>query len=468
MNADEQIKRISDTWSKLVSVFQEKDVNLMSQSLLKDMRHLCEAVICKVCFPSNNDYNYEMIKRALNTVRKIKDKRFLLEWHECLQSAVSHYCVDENNSPYLMCRYLPYILRIKKMLADEYGIVCFSDITSELLKYGDELEAYYNNIAQVLYSAEEICEAEEVYQTMYLISQKAIYVHDKLLYELTLVPAGIHLSKAEGIIVYSKYNVHTRYGVRVALARCEVLQSAMYMPVILLCRYTLSIQPAELNVFAKIMGNDLRISRKNIEYRNLMDILQKTRYNLYYLLKGSDKLFSLFEEKMLMNVSRARLVPIFRKARALLMSNSPGVNVLSYLLYTFNYSIMYDQLGSDSLSYMSNLCLDKKCYAFEKMPFCSSLTNHNSRLEDVFMCVNAEGRECQLLAKRIEYNTEKNGALFTDVEELLKYKKKSEIDELVNLFNSSLYVRHEYRRIEWYKNRFLYIKGFADKTAYIV
>ena len=186
------------------------------------------------------------------------------------------------------------------------------------------------------------------------------------------------------------------------------------------------------------------------------------------ILKEDNRLYSAFEEKLLNGVSNARLAPMFRKVRAMLLSKAPGANVLAYILCTFNYAIMHDQLGFEEISYMSDLYLRKQCYAFERMPFCSSLRNHNPRIEDVFSCIDDAGRECELLARKIEQNTERKGELFTDVEELLKYKSMSEIETLVNQFNSLLYARHDYREIKWYKQQFLYVKGFADKTDYIL
>ena len=468
MRAEEQIVKISKSWDKLVQKHQDDDVDFMSQNMLKDMRHLCEAVICLVCFPQEPDYNYELIRVSLSAIRKVKDKRFLLEFHECVQNSVSHYCIDENNSPFLLYSYLPYVLRIKRMLREEYGIDCFSCISSSLLRYDRDLEEYYYNIARSIYSAEEVKEVQEVSQTMYLHSQKTIYIRGMLMYEITLIPAGIHLSKAEGIIVYSRHNVHTRYGIRVGLVRREVSQSQMQMPISLLIGYALYIQPAELNTFAKILGFDLRISRRSKEYKNLMNILQNSRCGLNDILGGADNLFARFEEKLQAGLTSVRLLPVFKKCREILSLKKPGVNVLSYLLCTFSYTIMREQLGVEPLSYMSGLYLKRKCYAFEKMPFCTALSNHNTRITDVFLSVNAEKREHELLARKIEQNTEKNGELFMDVSELLKYKTLEEIEAFVNKFNSSLYSQHTHREIKWYKKQFLYIKGYADKTAYIL
>ena len=468
MSAEKQIVKISEAWNKLVQRYQDDDVDFMSQNMLKDMRHLCEAVICLVCFPQESDFNYNLIRVSLSAIRKVKDKRFLLEFHECVQNSVSHYCIDENNSPFLLYRYLPYVLRIKRMLREEYGIDCFSCISTNLLRYDRELEEYYYNIAQVIYSTEEAKGEQEVSQTMYLHSQKTIYVRGMLMYEITLLPAGIHLSKAEGIIVYSKHNVHTRYGIRVSLVRREVSQAQMKMPISLLIGYEMYIQPAELNTFAKILGFDMRVSRRNIEYKNLMSILQRSRYRLNDILGGEDNLFVRFEEKLQAGVTSVRLLPVFKKAREILSLKKPGVNVLAYLLCTFNYVIMQEQLGIEPLSYMSGLYLKSKCYAFEKMPFCTGLSNHNTRIEDVISSVNAEEREHELLARKIEHNTEKNGELFMDVSELLKYKTLEEIEGLINKFNSSLCLQHSHREIKWHNKEFLYVKGYADKTAYIL
>lgn len=54
------------------------------------------------------------------------------------------------------------------------------------------------------------------------------------------------------------------------------------------------------------------------------------------------------------------------------------------------------------------------------MPFASNLPEHNSRLSDLFDCIEIIGREHELLGRKIRINTEINAQLYTPLSELNK------------------------------------------------
>ena len=52
------------------------------------------------------------------------------------------------------------------------------------------------------------------------------------------------------------------------------------------------------------------------------------------------------------------------------------------------------------------------------MPFCTSLKNHNPRLEDVISAIPISGREYELIARRVMINTEQEGLLYSPKEKI--------------------------------------------------
>lgn len=94
---------------------------------------------------------------------------------------------------------------------------------------------------------------------------------------------------------------------------------------------------------------------------------------------------------------------------------------------------------------MKGLYLDIKVLPFEEMPFNSSLCNHNPSIYDLLSCIKTEGREHELLARRININADTYGKLYTKTDELAGFEN---IDELVKTYNDSLYRKHQNRRLE--------------------
>ena len=113
---------------------------------------------------------------------------------------------------------------------------------------------------------------------------------------------------------------------------------------------------------------------------------------------------------------------------------------------------------------MKGLYLDIKVLPFEEMPFNSSLCNHNPSIYDLLSCIKTEGREHELLARRININADTYGKLYTKTDELAGFEN---IDELVKTYNDSLYRKHQNRRLE-IMGKNLFVKGYEDDTKEII
>lgn len=90
--------------------------------------------------------------------------------------------------------------------------------------------------------------------------------------------------------------------------------------------------------------------------------------------------------------------------------------------------------------------------------------NRVSLGHDVFICIDYSSRKHELFARFIKNNTERNGALYTPVNEV-QYFEEPEI--LVEKYNGVLYKKHQHLRIESYKEHF-YIKEYEDHVRNII
>ena len=101
---------------------------------------------------------------------------------------------------------------------------------------------------------------------------------------------------------------------------------------------------------------------------------------------------------------------------------------------------------------------------FDRMPYCTSLCQHNPRIYDLFNSIPVSGHEHELFARSIKNNTEIEGKLFTPKSEIEGFE---DIDELIRKYNAALYYKHTGRRLEEYKGH-IYIREYAKDSAEII
>ena len=74
-------------------------------------------------------------------------------------------------------------------------------------------------------------------------------------------------------------------------------------------------------------------------------------------------------------------------------------------------------------------------------------------------------KEHELFARHIQNNTEIEGMLFTPQKDIVGFDN---IDALISTYNRKLYLpKHEHRKLMTFHD-FVYIKGYADDSAFII
>ena len=85
---------------------------------------------------------------------------------------------------------------------------------------------------------------------------------------------------------------------------------------------------------------------------------------------------------------------VLDRARDLSQHRRAGRNIVRYLLLRLNNKIIKHQLESSSRNgYLSSLHLKNGCIPFDKMPFNTSLIDHNPKISDLFESIPPEGRK---------------------------------------------------------------------------
>ena len=173
-----------------------------------------------------------------------------------------------------------------------------------------------------------------------------------------------------------------------------------------------------------------------VEYNNLMRYLTLENTNLLNLVLMPNLVYQ--EEKQKIGLASTKYIfSLLEQCRIIVSGRTSGYKIIRYLLYTMKNINIKKQLNKGSpLTYMSNLSLKSKCFPFEKLPFVMSMADHTPTGEDLFMSLENENCEYELLARHILNNIEQNGILYTPLNDVLGY---GNIEELIKIFNSKLY-----------------------------
>ena len=114
-----------------------------------------------------------------------------------------------------------------------------------------------------------------------------------------------------------------------------------------------------------------------------------------------------------------------------------------------NNRVIKWQYSGKQCECLSNLYLQYGCIPFERMPYCTSLRQHNPKIYDLMEAIPNVEREHELFARLMKNSTEIEGRLFTNMEEINGFEN---IGRLESQYNSTLYYKHGGRRLKEYKN----------------
>lgn len=463
-NIDHDIVRIDKVICGNIAKFDTSERGLLAQNILSQLRNLVEHVALKIFSRGRNiDGSYDNIQKAIQFVNANGKYRFLSRFHKLLQISASHYTLDEENSERLMLKYYEYLLRIKSFLHKTYGIDVLENISEFPINTDSIMNEYYEKIAKKVNQPAAV-RTSVAYDDRYYIQKKVpFFVDYEVYYEITFTRANDKASKFDRIIAFTKIDISPYYAVKLSVSNDSIQILGKEMPIQIIDNWQVSIRPCELNNFADIFGDHQKIGGTK-EYYELMRFLTSTGLNLVEIIDFSDRIYSKVKRRVTENARATHFFKILGKCREINSNNGRGKNVLRYLLLRLNNRIIKSQRNSEPCEKLSNLFLEYGCIPFDKMPFNTSLRNHNPKLRDLFECLDSSNRIHELFARHIKNNTEIKGQLYTPIKDIVTFEN---IDGLIQSFNNSLYYKHQHRRLENFKDH-IYIKGYEEATHQII
>lgn len=464
---DENIIICSDCICHNIEKYDEKDRGRLSQNILGQLRNLVEYIAVKIY--SNEKHidktkeQYEIIQESIRYIRNYGKFKFLYKFHKLLQISVSHYTFDEENSERLMLKYYEYLIRIKKYLKDKFSMNILENLEAFPTNTDSTLNEYYKKIAEKI-EKPSLNISERARNSKYYVHKiKPFFISQNIYYEVTLSDANDHVSKFDRIIAFTKHDISPYYAVNCSIDKDLIHILDKNMPIYVIDNWNVSIRNCELNNLAKIFGINVKIN-KNQEYNKLMEYLTETSLNLVDIINLNKVDYKKVTDFIKQESERSPICDILDKCRHICVNELKGHNIIRYLLYHLNNKIIKKQYDNKSCSLLSNLYLKNKCIPFDKMPFNTSLANHNPKFIDLLYCIDTKQREHELFARVIKNNTEQDGQLYTSKKDLAPIQN---INTLVKKWNSSLYWKHKGRKLEEYKE-FLYFKQYEEDSVNIV
>lgn len=379
-----------------------------------------------------------------------------------MQISVSHYTPDENASERLMLKYYEYLLKIKSLLLKEFELEVLLKIHEFPIQLDKTTQEYYEKITEKI---DRPLSSKPLKDRYYIQKIKPFFINNEVYYEVTFTKSHDMVDKFDRIIAFTKLDIIQNYAVDLFIEKVYIEILGKQMPINIIQNWEVSIRPCELKNFAKIFGISINIQSSHKEYKELMHFLTQTSLSLseYVIQNQSD--YEDIKNKIIEG-SKVQFFNVLDRCRILLLGNRPASNIISYLLYIMNNKIIKQQIHNESNFKLSDLFLKWGCIPFDQIPFTTSLINHNPRIYDLFECIDHENREHEFLARYIQNNTETKSELFTPLTELEKF---DELNIIVRKYNSLIYRKTQSNRlIEFYKDKFLYIKGYKENTIEII
>lgn len=450
-----------------ISQLSFSDRGLLSQNILGQIRNFVEYIAIKA-YSNGQDVDpndYDLNVAALKDMQRRGDLRFLYRFHEMLQKSVSHYTVDKDGSERLMLKYYEHLLKIKLYLKQTFILNVLENISDFPLNTDTELSDYYEKIAERIEAPSALSYLVTTYNDRYYVQKvKPFFVNQKIYYEVTFTTANANVSKFDQVIAFTQHEIVDNYAVKFSIHNDTIRILEKDMSILVIDGYDVSIRPCEWNNLSKILGSIVKHSTNSNEYRELMRYLSVVRLSLTELVSSDQDYYDFIKGQITAGAQSVKIYELLDQCRTIIVDNKPGANVLRYLLHKMNNRVIKLQYWREQCEWLSKLYLNYGCIPFDRMPYCTSLRQHNPKIYDLFESIPVSGHEHEMFTRYIKNNTEIEGHLFTSKAEIEGFE---DVEGLIRKYNSSLYYKHTGRRIEEYKDH-LYIKSYVEDSTEII
>lgn len=416
-----------------------KDRGLLSENILSQIRNLAEDIAILINNKENSldhDCHYKHVEEAMNYVSKVAKYKYIKEFHEFLQSTVSHYTPSENDAERLMLHYFRYLCMFKETLAKECNLIVLEKL-EDFPIYEDNLtKEHYKEICSKIEQVKDLTNKSLRRGRFYVNKCRPIYANGKLYYELTLTKATNYTNKFERILMYSKHYIPDNYSIKLSYVEKKVKIFSYDTKIKVIDNYVVSIRPCEIQNFWHFFGEDKKIEDTYSEYMNLMKILKEDNLNILELLTKDEEKYNNYLLVIKEKARNNNISELLELLHDRLKEKLPGNNIFRYCLVKMENVVIKDQQQETKNSNIGNLYIKNGSIPFDAMPYAMSLSNHNNiSWFHLNKAIDSTNREYEMLGRYIRNNSESNGILYTDKNEVDCF---GNVDELIKQYNKAL------------------------------
>lgn len=473
-NASEQIIQCSNFIDSLFKGGLD-DRGLVSQGVSGHLRNLVEGIIVACGSGPEQHFDYQQIGVCIGVLKARSEYRHLIRFHELLQKSFSHYTLDPDGSERLMLKYVEFLIFVRNLCSEKLGLEILPNLEKFKLNTDPALAEYQDAIAGAIERLPHVpMDGKRQADRYYVDRIRPFFVNWKTYYEVTFRNATDFTAKTDRLIAFTNLDVGSQYSRKFWLRQVTIKVVGCELPITLIEDYSISIRPTELTKLGMILDDDAkRITANSIEYLNLSRLLTRTGLSLLDIVEQDDSSFSFYMAQLSEGAKTNYISNTLGRARTFIKSDLQGTNLLRYLLVNLNNRVLKKQIaqGGEKKMY-GGLNASSQCYPFEKMPFASSLRNHNVSLLDLFRSVPVDGREHELLNRRLRNLIQQKGSVYVKVEDLAsegldRVESLRELEPLVDRFNSQLGGSHASRKMILDKGQ-IFIKEYEDTVSEII
>lgn len=378
---------------------------------------------------------------------------------------------DDGQSERLMLKYYDFLWQIRKFLREQYGMSVLHNLEKFPLHIEDSIDQqYYESIANAVNSVTP--QSGKLCQSRYYIQKKVpFFIGTERYYEITLQLAGIYSTKYNRITAYTKMNITTDYSIQVGYREIAIDLWGVLSKIKVITNWEVSIEPSCLNMIAKSLFFNTRISSKYGEYHALMHFLTETGMNFLDLIDLQEVRFSDIIDRIYENTSTSNFKDVLLNIRekCSIKSNFLGRNTIRYLLINLREealeSVFPNQFAKKRLS--GEINLSSRCFPFEKNPFISNLsgsrTSENGNIQKIIKVVGYDKLDAMRPYLFLKNSIKQTGEIYFEMG--LNQLDNSSITE----YNSQLdsWEREQGLQIN-VENDYAYIESYEKTTIFIL
>lgn len=439
------------------------DRGLLSINILGQIRNLVDHICVKIFLKrggKKESVYYNNITKAKPWVSARYG--FINSLNRLLQISTSHYTCDPEGSERLMLKYYAYLLKLKKLMADEYDTVILHNLSKFPLNNDHTFSEYHQAIAAEIESIDmRFAITDE--KRFYIYRTRPFFVNGEIYYEVTFSIANEWASKFDRMIAFSKIEMLPNYASFMRISSTSISLFGVRMPILVIVDWRPAIRICEFKNLARIIGLQ-SLNSPTKEYHNLMAWIGKHKHTLPDLMDFDDSIFGSVLSQIVSGCKTYQLSKLLKTCRSLIKKGNDGAVVVRYLLFRMSNKIIKSQYSPQQCGILSNLYLNIRCKPFDRKPFYFSLPDHNPMLSDLIDCIPTEHRESELLARRLVSNAEHRGMMYTPITDLDRF---GDLDQLARKHNGSLIQKHKHASIEKI-GKFLYIRKYEDNVKEIL